>query len=307
MNYRNALMLGFMAVALQGCIAAAAVPIVTGAGGLLRSSVSDDARSDRRDRDERVLTGEMRDPAPPASAPAENDLAAAAPAPSPAAASEPEATPVTQPAELAATERSSAAAEAAAAAAGPMARPAPPSAGYGALRSYTLATLDGGLPLPSAMLDDPTSLQPERRQCQGNAPTLVIDIDPAGGLVPLAGPLAVNNELARVLADLRMRDVQIAWITDRGPVDARAIRDRLVAAGLDPKGEDALYVERYPGETRQARRTALAQNQCIIAVAGDERADFDDLYNFVINPEDASDLEPLMGNGWFLIDNPVGG
>jgi len=182
----------------------------------------------------------------------------------------------------------------------------PMGGGYDALRGYALRTLGGGLPLPSAMLADPTSLQPVRRDCQGNAPTVVIDLDPAGGVVPIAGPLAVNTDLARILSELRLRDVQIAWVTDRGPIDARAVRDRLVASGLDPASQDSLYVERYPGETKQARRAALAQTQCVIALAGDERSDFDDLYNYIIEPGDARNLELLLGNGWFLIENPVG-
>lgn len=178
--------------------------------------------------------------------------------------------------------------------------------GYAALRSYALRTLGGGLPLPSAMLADPTSLQPVRRECMGNSPTLVIDLDPAGGLVPLSGPLGINNTLARVLAELRARDVNVAWITDRTPLDARAVRDRLVASGLDPDSRDSIYVERYPGETKQARRESIGQTSCIIAVAGDERADFDDLYNYLIDYSNARALEPMLGSGWFIIENPVG-
>ncbi len=178
--------------------------------------------------------------------------------------------------------------------------------GYAALRSYALRTLGGGLPLPSAVLADPTTLQPVRRDCSGNSPTIVIDLDPAGGLVPLSGPLGINNALAGILRELRARDVNIAWITDRTPLDARAVRDRLVASGLDPQSRDSIYVERYPGETKQARRESIGQTSCIIAVAGDERADFDDLYNYLIDYSDARALEPMLGSGWFIIDNPVG-
>ena len=84
------------------------------------------------------------------------------------------------------------------------------------------------------------------------------------------------------------------------------MRDRLVASGLDPASQDSLYVERYPGETKQSRRAALAQTRCVIALAGDERSDFDDLYNFVRDLNDARSLEMMLGNGWFLIPNPVG-
>ncbi|RIV86759.1 hypothetical protein [Aurantiacibacter zhengii] len=458
MNYRNLLLLGLSSIALQGCIAAAAIPIVASGGAFVRDGVSDDARKGAREQ-VAMATPPVSVPAPtptpspsPALAAAQPTMPVAAaplaatpnpvanrvptPAPSPTTAptsgladrsaqpvvvatldgsrlpaasratAEPASTPATaeivppqmaeepassapepaasrladiglppepaaqqpepetrlattQPAEQPPAAAANAleaaeAAEASMATAGPSeveepatvaaaqprptapsqesgalvstppaARPAiePPvaassspavsseatAAGYGPLRNYALRTLGGGLPLPSAMLADPTSLQPIRRDCEGNSPTVVIDLDPAGGVVPIAGPLALNNQLARILADLRLRDVQIAWITDRGPIDARAVRDRLVASGLDPQSQDSLYVERYPGETKQARRAALAQTQCVIALAGDERSDFDDLYNFIIDEGDARNLELLLGNGWFLIENPVGG
>lgn len=456
MNYRNLLLLGLSSIALQGCIAAAAIPIVASGGAFVRDGVSDDARAGTREQaavatpvavpaptptpspspalaaaqpampvaaapqpvtptpmatpaptptpspspaptsglaprsaqpvvvatlDDYRLTGASRatpepattsapaaiappqmaeEPAPSVPEPAATRLADVGLPPEPAAQQpEPEtrlaATPPAARPPVAASDALEAAeaAEASMAAARPIepeeraaiaavqprptvpaqepgalvsappaARPAiePPvaasspavsseeaAAGYGLLRNYALRTLGGGLPLPSAMLADPTSLQPIRRDCEGNSPTVVIDLDPAGGVVPIAGPLALNNELARILADLRLRDVQIAWVTDRGPIDARAVRDRLVASGLDPQSQDSLYVERYPGETKQARRAALAQTQCVIALAGDERSDFDDLYNFIIDEGDARNLELLLGNGWFLIENPVGG
>lgn len=361
---RNLLVLGLSSIALPGCIAAAALPIVAGGGALVRNGVSDDARPDGEVDIRNAAAADASSAPTPAPTPA---LAAAEPAPQPAAARPVEPTPAPTPAATITSEpvidstladrtgAQGAAISPAATAPGPAAPPpepapepaqvragqdlassAPPVAarpaaaspatdrlsgrsaaqaalnmplgeGYGALHGYAMRTLGEGLPMTSAMLADPTSLQPVRRECDGNAPTVVIDLDPEGGLVPLVGPLAVNNELARVLSDLRARDVSIAWITDRGPVDARAVRDRLVAAGLDPEASDALYVERYPGETKQARRAALSQTQCVIAVAGDTRADFDDLYNYLIDPDDARPLELLLGNGWFLIDNPVGG
>lgn len=349
MTTRNLLLLGLSSIALQGCIAAAAIPIVAGGGALVRDTVSDDARLDQR---EGVAVVPLRVPTPPppptpaptaavaattavAEPPAREpdtdsavsdawalaretaaSLAPARPAPAQAerAALAASATTAPERSEEPETGALAASASSAASAAEPPAPAVTSSAqagadlrGYGSLRNYALRTLSEGVPLPSAMLADPTSLQPVRRDCEGNAPTVVIDLDPQGELVPIVGPLQVNTELARILADLRLRDVQIAWITDRGPIDARAIRDRLVASGLDPDAEDSLYVERYPGETKQARRAALAQTQCVIALAGDERSDFDDLYNFIREPGDARNLELLLGHGWFLIDNPVGG
>lgn len=317
MTCRNLLFLGLSSLALQGCVAAAAIPIVAGGGALVRNGVSDDARTGG-EADIRSASAPVASPAPvptPTPTPA---LAAAEPAPPPAPAVTPAPTApadrasgpalaTAEPAQTPTAEANPATKRIAGSSAAQAALNMPLGEGYGALHRYALRTLGEGMPMTSAMLADPTSLQPVRSECGDNPPTVVIDLDPEGGLVPLVGPLEVNAGLSSVLDDLRARDVNIAWITDRGPVDARAVRDRLVAAGLDRRGTDSLYVERYPGETKQARRAALAETQCVIALAGDTRADFDVLYDYLINPADARPLDALLNNGWFLIGNPVGG
>lgn len=59
------------------------------------------------------------------------------------------------------------------------------------------------------------------------------------------------------------------------------------------------------------RHAAIAYSQFLglseeEALAGDEPSDFDDLYNYIIDSDDARALDPMLRNGWFLIDNPVG-
>ncbi len=191
MTYRNLLLLGLSSIALQGCIAAAALPIVAGGGALVRNGVSDDARSSSRESVTVVN--------PPLVTPA----AAPTPTPTPALAAAEPAEPV-------------------AAAAEPISPQATPT--------------------------------------------------PASTPTPLAS----------------------------------ATREPVIVATLGDASQDALYVERYPGETKQSRRAALAQTRCVIALAGDERSDFDDLYNFLRDLNDARSLEMMLGNGWFLIPNPVG-
>ena len=301
---RNLLLLGLSSLVLQGCIAAAAIPIVAGGGALVRNGVSDDARSGG---------AAIRTASAPVASPAADPTPTPTPAlatAEPAAAPEPASGPTlakADPAQAPTGAADPAARRIAGSSAAQAALNMPLGEGYDALHSYALRTLGEGMPMTSAMLADPTSLQPVRSECGDNPPTVVIDIDPEDGLVPLVGPLDVNAELSSVLDDLRARDVTIAWMTDRGPVDARAVRDRLVAAGLDRRGTDSLYVERYPGETKQERRAALAETRCVIALAGDTRADFDVLFDYLINPADARPLDALLNNGWFLIGNPIGG
>ncbi len=108
-----------------------------------------------------------------------------------------------------------------------------------------------------------------------------------------------------MIDDLRRQGVTIAWITDREPQDAGTIRARLLEAGLDPTGRDPLFVQRYPGELKQARRRALLETHCLLAIAGDDRRDFDDLYLYLLDPASALSLEAMIGDRWFLIPNPL--
>ena len=53
-------------------------------------------------------------------------------------------------------------------------------------------------------------------------------------------------------------------------------------------------------ERKQTRRDELASEMCPVALLGDERADFDELFLYLKRPEAAIALEPMIGQGWFL-------
>ena len=40
-------------------------------------------------------------------------------------------------------------------------------------------------------------------------------------------------------------------------------------------------------------------------MAGDDRADFDELYDYLRDPDGAITLEKMFGNGWFLTPPPL--
>lgn len=164
------------------------------------------------------------------------------------------------------------------------------------------ASLEGAY---SALLEDPAALQPTRAQCEAGIPAVLIDLDPEGSLMPLEDAKLTSPSLVPVLNLLRTRGVAIAWMTDREPTDASRIRDILDTTGLDPTGRDPLFVMRFPGEEKQRRRRALLETHCVIAMAGDSRTDFDDLFLFLRNPAAADALEPMYGSGWFLIPTPI--
>ena len=53
-------------------------------------------------------------------------------------------------------------------------------------------------------------------------------------------------------------------------------------------------------ERKQTRRDALAKTHCIVAILGDERADFDELYLYLKDRDAVVPPDAIIGNGWFL-------
>lgn len=164
------------------------------------------------------------------------------------------------------------------------------------------AGASGTVPL-SAMLSDPIVLDGQRRRCAPNdKPVAVIDLDPAGRIfAPPANP-ARQPGLTLGLEVLRQAGVAIAWLSDLSINQSGALRTALEQSGLDPRGEDIVSLRRDADDRKQLRKDNLADNACIIAIAGDDRPDFDERFKYLRNPEAGAGLEPLIGNGWFLIE-----
>lgn len=156
----------------------------------------------------------------------------------------------------------------------------------------------------SALLSTPGSLTPTTADCGIQPPAVAIDLDPAGGLFESARTLA-EPRLAQVLAALRSRGVEVFWISANFADSAPSIRQALRASGLDSEGRDGIVLFRYPDDRKQDRRASLAETHCVVAIAGDERADFDELYEYLKDPSAAVGLEPLIGDVWFLTPNPL--
>lgn len=188
------------------------------------------------------------------------------------------------------------------------AQPAQSADALRAFYDFAVARLDG---LPAAggrasmLLADPPSLDPELKRCGNLPPAVLIDLDPGNGLLPLVSSDRASPELARYLGLLRERGVTVYWISGHAPNAASQIRQRLVASGLDPSGTDPLIVTRFAGESKQARRYGLGDSNCVLAIMGDQRADFDELYDYVLDPIMAAPLEEHVDHGWFLAPPPL--
>ncbi len=164
-----------------------------------------------------------------------------------------------------------------------------------------------GAELPSAMLSDPVALDGKRRRCaEGEQLIAVIDLDPAGGIfAPPASP-AREPGVALGLAVLREAGVEIAWLSDLPTSQSGTLRQVLEQSGLDPRGQDIISLRREESDTKDQRKSSLGGIACIVAIAGDERPDFDMRFRYLRNPEAGATIETLIGDGWFLIEPLLG-
>ena len=169
-------------------------------------------------------------------------------------------------------------------------------------RATAAAGSSGKAPV-SAMLSDPIATDGKRRRCEaGEQPVALIDLDPAGGIFsPPANP-SQQPGLALGLAVLREAGVEIAWLSDLSVNESGALRTALEQSGLDPRGEGIISLRRNGEDRKQLRKDNLAGITCIIAIAGDERPDFDERFKYLRNAEAGAELEPVIGDGWFLIE-----
>lgn len=292
------LLLFAIAPGLSGCVAAAA-PIA--AGLLLGKRMTDDKPSgyDRPGAQSASAKSEMED---------ENVAMAALPAPSSAA--RPGTGALTEGAGPAQTETSSATLTNLTALPPPSGAPGESATGgfeglFAAATAIAQRDPYATEPRLSALLAEPGQLKPERAPCAFAQTAVLIDLDPGEGEAPLTEDIAAPNGLVRVLAALRAQEVAVLWLSRHTADRAGAVRKALLRTGLDPRGEDELYLVRYENESKDSRRQDASGDYCIVAILGDQKRDFDSLFGYLKNPDDAFALDPLIGEAWFLGPAPI--
>jgi hypothetical protein len=159
----------------------------------------------------------------------------------------------------------------------------------------------------TALLKQPPSIDmPVRLKCAKSVAAVVIDLD--DGPQAFApdkldtAPAAVAEGLAR----LRQAGVVVLWISRLPAGRATEVAQALRVSGLDPRGQDQLLLLRKVDDRKQLLRQDAGEDVCIVAIAGDDRGDFDELFDYLRNPGSAVGLYPLMGQGWFLVPSLAG-
>lgn len=172
--------------------------------------------------------------------------------------------------------------------------------------AYALAQASGkpakdGHGQSALLAPNPTIVLPVRRDCSTKVPAVVIDIDDdATAFAPeklQPAPAAVTHGLAQ----LREAGIVVLWISQLPASRATDVAAALRTSGLDPQGMDQLLLIRSAGDRKQLLRDNANDDVCVIAIAGDTRGDFDELFDYLRNPGSAVGLYPMMGHGWFLV------
>ena len=159
--------------------------------------------------------------------------------------------------------------------------------------------------MQAALLAKGSSIdRPTRAACPAPHPAVVIDLDTDAPFAP-DRPVASSAGLAAGLEKLRAAGVTILWISELPAARAQEVAAALKTAGLDPQGEDQLLLLRNADDRKQLLREDANKDVCIVAIAGDRRSDFDELFDYLRNPAAAVGLYPMMGSGWFLVPFPT--
>jgi hypothetical protein len=155
---------------------------------------------------------------------------------------------------------------------------------------------------PSALLEQPPATDSANRlRCKAPVPAVVIDLDQGAEAFVPERLAPAPPSLAEGLARLRQGGTVVLWISGLPAARAADVAEALRRSGLDPQGLDQLLLIRKRDDRKQLLRQDASKDVCIVAIAGDERGDFDELFDYLRNPGAAVGLYRLMGQGWFLV------
>ncbi|NRD90244.1 hypothetical protein C8024_13405 [Sphingopyxis sp. BSNA05] len=190
----------------------------------------------------------------------------------------------------------------------PLVPGASPYASFAAHALKQSARLETGEGVESVVLVPRVDIfQPETMDCEGKPLAVLIDLDgPAAAGLLKAETLYRQNGLVEALNRLHFAQISVIWLSDHPVAASGRISAILNEAGFShSESDDFLFLDRGGEDRKQVRRWDAARNYCIVAIAGDNRADFDELYDYLLEPDGAITLNHMFDNGWFLTPPPL--
>ena len=183
-----------------------------------------------------------------------------------------------------------------------------PYAGFAAYALQQSVRLEAGEGVKSVILVPRVDMiKPETTGCEGKPLAVAIDLDDkTGGDWLSVKTLYRQNGLIEVLSSLRAAGISVIWLSDQPVAASKTISAILDEAGFSQsESDDFLFLDRGGEDRKQVRRWDAARHYCIVAMAGDDRSDFDELYAYLRDPDGAVTLEKMFDNGWFLTPPPL--
>jgi hypothetical protein len=163
----------------------------------------------------------------------------------------------------------------------------------------------GGAARSAVLVEQVSLTQPQTMSCGAKPMAALIDLDVAPG-TPAEMDVERQNGFAALLEVMRESGIRIVWLAETDERQLGPILD-LLREGDEPVLRDTdLMLIGLPGNYRkQEHRWALAQSHCVVAIAGDRKSDFDELYDYLRDQDYAIRLEAFNGRGWFELPHPI--
>jgi hypothetical protein len=157
----------------------------------------------------------------------------------------------------------------------------------------------------AVLVKNASLLEPKAIDCANKPLAAIIDLDVAPD-TPAQMDVERQNGFAVLLQAMRDGDITIVWLAEASEARLKPITDLLREGDAPVMRDEDMVLIGLPKKTRkQERRWQLAQSHCVVAIAGDQRSDFDELYQYLRDQSYAIRLEAFMGKGWFELPHPV--
>lgn len=177
---------------------------------------------------------------------------------------------------------------------------------YLSMARYALAQAErrqADAPVRSAVLVEQVSLiEPRAVDCGDKPSAIIIDIDEAPGVELSDGEAIGFGELLQFLRD---NGIVIAWVSDRSTGELADDLALLQGGDFPPMQADDIQLFAWSGLRKQERRWNFAATHCVLAIAGDRKSDFDELFDYLRDPDYAIRLDAWTDRGWFLLPYPA--
>jgi hypothetical protein len=143
--------------------------------------------------------------------------------------------------------------------------------------------------------------KPEFLPCDDRPLAVMIDVDDADA----ADNTPAQPDFAAGLAKLRQAEIEIIWVSERRAEARDELLSRLQDTRLMPDQPDTLILSRGRGDRKQLERLDAAAGRCVVALLGDKRSDFDELFDFLRSEDNGFALDRMWGKGWFVSNAPL--